>query len=674
MPDHQRFTTSARFAHRNLVRLSVLLLAALCLMSSRPTHAQKQAHIPPTEWPAYGRDAGGARYVPSAQINQGNVKNLRVAWTYRTGAHDLKGAATKKAAFEATPLLLDGRLYLSTPFNRVIALDPATGRELWTYDPQVKLDASYSEVTSRGVASWPAPGDRRSKVKAARRIFAATIDARLIALDAATGKLCDDFGERGQVDLTRDVGQVQRGDYQVTSPPAIIGELVVVGSSQGDNRGVELERGVVRAYDVMTGKLRWSWDPIPQDAQDPARKTWAGESAMKTGAANAWSIISVDPELGLVYVPTSSPSPDFYGGERKGDNRYANSVVALRGATGKVVWHFQVVHHDLWDYDVAAQPMLINLARNKRTVPAVAIGTKMGMLFVLDRRTGEPIFPVEERPVPQTDVPGEQTSPTQPFPQLPPPLVPQQLKPEDAWGMSEKERAYCRDKIASLRAEGIYTPPSLQGSLAIPGNAGGMNWSGMAFDPVRQLLFVNTNNLPFMVKLIARDGFASARQAAADNRLRGEFGTQRGTPFAIYREPLMAPSGVPCVAPPWGKLSAVDLQTGQVRWDVPLGRIPPLALFGEKSAAWGSPNFGGALVTAGGLLFIAAAMDDKLRAFAVETGKELWAGEMPASAQAAPMSYEVNGKQFVIICAGGHGKLGTKRGDHVVAYALPDAR
>lgn len=671
MPDHQRFTTPARFAQRNLVRLSMLLLAVLCLMSSRPTHAQKQAHIPPTQWPAYGRDAGGARYVPSQQINQDNVKNLRVAWTYRTGADDLKGAATKKAAFEATPLLLDGKLYLSTPFNRVIALDPATGRQLWTYDPQVKLDASYSEVTSRGVASWPAPGAWRSKFKAARRIFAATIDARLLALDAATGKLCDDFGERGQVDLTRDVGQVQRGDYQVTSPPAIIGDLVIVGSSQGDNRGVEQERGVVRAYDVMTGKLRWSWDPIPQDAQDPARKTWAGESATKTGAANAWSIISVDPELDLVYVPTSSPSPDFYGGERKGDNRYANSVVALRAATGKVVWHFQVVHHDLWDYDVAAQPMLINLRRNKRLVPAVAIGTKMGLLFVLNRRTGEAIFPVAERPVPQTNVPGEQTSPTQPFPQLPPPLVPQQLKPEDAWGMSEKERAYCRDQIASLRAEGIYTPPSLQGSLAIPGNAGGMNWSGMAFDPVRQLLFVNTNNLPFMVKLIARDGFASARQAAADNRLRGEFGTQRGTPFAIYREPLMAPSGVPCIAPPWGKLSAVDLQTGQVRWDVPLGRIPPLALFGEKSAAWGSPNFGGALVTAGGLLFIAAAMDDKLRAFAVETGKELWAGEMPASAQAAPMSYEINGKQFVVICAGGHGKLGTKRGDHVVAFALP---
>lgn len=671
MPDHQRFTTSARLAHRNLVRLSMLLLAALCLMSSRPTHAQKQAHIPPTEWPAYGRDPGGARYAPSAQINQANVKNLRVAWTYRTGADDLKGAATKKAAFEATPLLLDGKLYLSTPFNRVIALDPATGRELWTYDPQVKLDASYSEVTSRGVASWPVSGAWRSKVKAARRIFAATIDARLIALDAATGKLCDDFGERGQVDLTRDVGQVQRGDYQVTSPPAIIGDLVIVGSSQGDNRGVEQERGVVRAYDVITGRLRWSWDPIPQDAQDQARKTWAGQSATKTGAANAWSIISVDPELGLVYVPTSSPSPDFYGGERKGDNRYANSVVALRQATGKVVWHFQVVHHDLWDYDVAAQPMLINLTRNKRLVPAVAIGTKMGLLFVLNRRTGEPIFPVAERPVPQTDVPGEQTSPTQPFPQLPPPLVPQQLKPEGAWGMSEKERAYCRDKIASLRAEGIYTPPSLQGSLAIPGNAGGMNWSGMAFDPVRQLLFVNTNNLPFMVKLIARAGFASARQAAADNRLRGEFGTQLGTPFAIYREPLMAPSGVPCIAPPWGKLSAVDLQTGQVRWDVPLGRIPPLALFGEKSAAWGSPNFGGALVTAGGLLFIAAAMDDKLRAFAVETGKELWAGEMPASAQAAPMSYEINGKQFVVICAGGHGKLGTKRGDHVVAFALP---
>jgi quinoprotein glucose dehydrogenase len=659
-------------AGKRLIALFIILLIVIS-QGSHHSNAQKrrnpqsQSSIADSGWPTYGRDPGGSRYSPLAEINRENVNNLKVAWTYGAGFADIKAASARKAAFEATPILADGLLYLTTPYSRVIALDPATGAERWTFDPQVKLDRGYSEVTSRGVAAWPGPDDKR---KVARRIFVGTLDARLIALDAATGKACADFGGNGQIDLTRDVRMGDQGNYQITSPPAVIGDAVVVGSSIGDNRGVELERGVVRAYDARAGKLLWSWDPIPKKANDPARKTWEGESANRTGAANAWSIISTDAELGLVFVPTSSPSPDFYGGERKGDNRYANSVVALRAATGAVVWSFQVVHHDLWDYDVASQPMLINLKRNGRDVPAVAVGTKMGMVFILDRRNGKPIFPVEERPVPQTTVKGEQTSATQPFPTLPRPLVPHLLKPEDAWGLTDKDREACREKISSLRSEGVYTPPSLEGTVAIPGNAGGMNWSGMSFDPARQLLIANTNNLPFLVKLIPRGEYDAMRETGAVNRMKGEFGRQTGAPYAMYREPLMSPSGTPCVAPPWGKLTAVDLNSGEIRWDAPLGRIPQLALF-PKSAEFGSINFGGSMVTAGGLVFIAAAMDDKLRAFDVETGKVIWEGQLPASAQAAPMTYSVNGKQFVVICAGGHGKLGTKMGDHVVAFTLP---
>lgn len=637
-----------------------LLTPLLNLNSSGNASNNKTA-----DWPAYGNDAGGSRYSPLADINRSNVGTLKIAWTYRTGESTDATPAARKSAFEATPILVDGTLYLSTPFNRVIALDPETGAERWTYDPKVDQSGGYSEVTSRGVSTWM---DSRTKQ---RRIYVATIDARLIALDAKTGAPCKDFGQDGQVDLTRDVRLKDRGDYQVTSPPAVIGDLIVVGSSMGDNRGVELERGVVRAFDARTGKLQWAWDPIPQQPDDPARKTWEGDSATRTGAANAWSIISADPERGLVFVPTSSPSPDFYGGERKGRNDYANSVVALRAATGKVVWHFQVVHHDLWDYDVASQPALVTVKRNGRQVPAVVVATKMGHIFVLHRDTGKPLFPVEERPVPQTDVPGEQTSPTQPFPKLPRALAPQRLTPEDAWGMTPADRDWCRERIKSLRNEGIFTPPTLRGSLFYPGNVGGSNWGGVAYDPQRGLLIASTNRLPFAVKLIPREEFAKERQAAANNRLKGEFGTQRGAPYGMYREPLMSPSGVPCNPPPWGALSAVDLTTGEVRWEVPLGTIPQMALL-PQSKDWGSLNLGGAIVTGGGLVFIAAAMDTYLRAFDVETGKEIWKGQLPASAQATPMTYRSkNGKQYVVIAAGGHGKLGTKRGDYVVAFALP---
>ncbi|MBI2680685.1 MAG: pyrroloquinoline quinone-dependent dehydrogenase [Candidatus Solibacter usitatus] len=595
-------------------------------------------------WTHYGADAGGSRYAPLKQIDRGNIGNLKVAWTYHTGAMLPESELNKKYAFEATPILANGMLYLSTPFNHVIALDPASGVEKWKYDPGVKRDQEYSEVTSRGVAAWT-DGKAAAGAACRSRIFIGTIDARLIALDAATGRPCANFGSAGQVDLTRDVGLRDRGDYQVTSPPTVVGDVVILGSSIGDNRAADVERGVVRAFDARTGALRWTWDPIP----------WSKQNTPRTGAANAWSVISADPARDLIFVPTGSASPDFYGGQRPGNNAHANSVAALRASTGELVWAFQVAHHDLWDYDVASQPSLF-LFDGK--IPAVAVTTKIGHLFLLNRETGKPLLPVEERPVPKSRVPGEEVSPTQPFPSNPP-LVPQSLTADDAFGATFEDKKWCRDKIASLRNDGLFTPPSLEGTLAFPGNVGGVNWGSAAIDPERGILVANTDRLAFMIKLIPRDKLAEERDTARKNRVAGEFGRQTGTPYAVYREPLLSPSRLPCNQPPWGALVGVDLRTGKKLWEAPLG------------GTMGSLNLGGPMATGGGLIFTAAAMDTYLRAFETATGREVWKTELPASAQATPMSYSVGGKQFIVICAGGHGKLGTKQGDSVVAFTLP---
>jgi quinoprotein glucose dehydrogenase len=642
------------------------LLLAGCLPGPEPSLLTRPDGDGATrgEWPSYGNDAGGSRYSPLTEINRENVARLRVAWTYRTGETVGEPGPYAHYAFEATPITVEGTLFLSTPYNRVIALDAETGQERWTWDAKVDRLHRLAIATSRGVSTWLDVGAGRDRA-CRRRIFVGTIDARLVALDAATGMPCADFGRAGQIDLTEGI---RVGDarccYQVTSPPAIVDGLVVVGSSIGDNRAVDLERGVVRAYDARSGALRWSWDPIPTRESDPARATWAGDSWRRTGAANVWSVMSVDAERGLVFLPTSSPSPDFYGGERLGSNVYANSVVALRAVTGEVVWHFQVVHHDLWDYDVPAQPVLVTMPVAGKPVPAVVVATKMGHVFVLHRETGKPLLPVEERAVPQSTVPGEEASPTQPFPIRPRPLVPARLTVDDAWGLTPADREACRARIARLRADGIFTPPSLEGTVIFPGYAGGTNWGGVSYDPLRGLLITATNRLAFVVTLVPRDRYEQERASSA--RRGREFAPQRGTRYGMYREALMAPSGLPCNPPPWGALTAVELATGDVRWEVPLGTSP------EVPTIPGSVNFGGALATAGGLIFIGAARDTTLRAFDVETGSVLWSTELPASAQATPMTYRApSGRQLVVIAAGGHTALGTKTGDHIVAFALP---
>jgi quinoprotein glucose dehydrogenase len=640
-------------------------LALLIACTAAPAQAQQAG-----DWPHYGRDAGGSRFAPLTQIDTANVARLARAWEFRTEELGLRVEDGSPPSLEVTPLLVDGTLFVSTPLGRVFALDPATGMARWRFDPRVDATRGYGDFTNRGVSTWL---DSTAVVGSAcrRQIFVATIDARLIALDATSGEPCRAFGNRGTVNLRRGL-RIQPAEftaYQQTSPPAVIGNLVIVGSSIADNSRVNPASGEVRAFDARTGALRWTFSPIPQDEDSTARESWRGGSAARTGGANVWSVIATDPARGLVFVPTSSPAPDYFGGLRTGDNRYANSVVALRAATGAVVWHFQTVHHDLWDFDNASPPALADVVRDGSRIPVVLQATKTGMLFVLHRETGDPVFPVEEHSVPRSAIRGEEAWPSQPFTTRTPPLVPHRFTAAQAWGPTEGDRAACAAQLAGLKGGEIFTPPSIEGTIVVPSNIGGAHWGGVAVDRVNDLAIVPVNRLVAMVQLIPDREFDADSAEAISDRTGDQFTRMRGTGFVMRRRILRGPSGLPCSPPPFGSLVAVSLRTGTIAWDVPLGtlRLPDGSL---GPAEWGSPNLGGPIVTAGGLVFIGASADRSFRAFDSRTGRELWRADLPAGAKATPMTYEYRGRQYVVFAAGGGGFWG--EGDSIIAFALPE--
>jgi quinoprotein glucose dehydrogenase len=615
-------------------------------------------------WEHWGGDAGGNRYSKLDQINAGNVSQLSVAWMYRTGDLQNRPDAIRQSATEGTPILVEDSLVFCTPFNEVIAVHPGTGEELWRFDPQINLEQHpANQFVCRGVAYWR---DAAANGACSSRILMGTNDARVIAIDAKDGSPCADFGEAGEVRIDPGMELWWAGEFQITSPPVIIGDTVIVGSAIGDNARVEAPAGTVRAFDVRSGASRWQWDPIPRSPDDPASETWQGKQPPREGHANVWAPMSVDLERGLVFLPTSSPSPDFFGGLRPGDNRYANSVVALRAETGEVAWSFQTVHHDVWDYDIASQPGLYSIWKNGRPHDVVVQPTKMGLIFVLDRDTGEPFHPIEERPVPQNGAPGERLSPTQPFPVAPPPVVPSEISGDDAFGITWFDKRQCRKLIEDSLAEGLYTPPSEQGTLLYPFTGGGANWGSGAFDPARNLLVINMSNLVHHIMLFQSEELDNIRKVFHDQ----EVSPQQGAPFGMKRETLLSPIGLPCTAPPWGVIAGVDLGTGKIVWRKTLGTTEDLSP--GPGIKLGTPNLGGPVVTAGGLVFIGAAMDNYLRAFGLENGEELWKGRLPAGGQATPMTYEWEGRQYVVIFAGGYSRIDTKLGDYLLGFSLPE--
>lgn len=622
-------------------------------------------------WAHYGASKTGTRFSAEDQINLDNVDQLEVAWQFRTKV---------PGEFKGTPIQIDDGLFLCTGQNIIVSLDPDTGEERWRFDPQIRTAMFGFWDTCRGVTYYKVPEDTATDI-CPERIFTATTDARLLAVDSKTGQRCSDFGIDGEISLLPGMGEVKPGFYFVTSPPTIASDTLVLGGWVADNQETEEPSGVVRGFNPLTGELAWAWD---MGREDRPGLPGPGESYTR-GTPNVWSLTSADDELGLVYVPTGNATPDYYGGHRsEAMEKYASSVVALDAATGKVRWHFQTTHHDIWDYDVPSQPTLVDIPVDGVVRKAVVVPTKRAELFLLDRITGEPIAEVAELPTPQTDLPDETTVPTQPFSVGMPSFAREPLKESDMWGITPFDQAACRLQFKNLRYEGPLTPPSTQGTLYYPGVAGGMNWGSVAVDEINHLMVVNTLHMPFVVRLIPRDEIR-------ENEVFGIGGAQSGTPYGVFSFPFLSPIFAPCLRPPYGELAVIDLASQELLWRRPLGTAKeqgPLGIPSGLPLPMGMFYQAGSIATGGGLIFTGGVVDSTMRAININTGKEMWTDPLPGSSTATPMSYTspATGKQYVLVTVPEGGGLslqaeasenvlvdnGNTEGGYVIAYSLPD--
>jgi glucose dehydrogenase len=592
------------------------------------------------EWRLTGGDPGAQRFSPLTQITRGNVSGLEKAWDYDTGVHDL----------QVTPLVIDGMMYL-TAGRRILALEPEQGTVVWTYEAD-------GPVSRRGAAYWPGDDSRGP------RLYSGAGEGLMVAVDARTGKVVPEFGANGFVDLKASVRGDVDGRFMLITPPVVYRDIVITGGSNGENEPSVGLYGDVRGWDARSGRLLWSFHTVPREGE-PGVETWKGASWRNRSGTNVWTYMTVDVERGLVFAPTGSPTSDFYGADRHGRNLYGNTLLALDAATGTLRWFQQLVHHDIWDWDLPAAPTLIDVRRpDGRTVPAVAVMTKMSTLFIFDRETGEPLFGMEERPVPQSDVPGEATWPTQPFPLQPPPLARTTFDPEtDMYALTPEHAAWCRElwDTHEMYTLGIFTPPSLDRTMVMfPSTLGGGNWSGLSYDATRGLAFTNIMNL----------GQVGRMERRTDSKA-GQLAYRRtspwGGPYGRFWDPE---TKVPCSAPPFGELVAVDVHQARIVWRVPLGVFEHLAERGFDRT--GTPNIGGSIATAAGLVFVGGTIDSRFRAFDADTGVLLWETRLDASAHATPMTFMGrDGRQYVVVAAGGNGMLGSPVGSKIVAFALP---